>query len=195
MGVGMKKTWMVSIVSTVTLLSFTGNAGAEGQAWFYLGRSYTDQFLLEDMTTFGGSIGAFGRIVGVEFALEYSPVKDFQVGALDFGASLTNVMGNLVVQIPIGDFYPYGTIGYGVLIGRANLDELPEEFLGNFGTLNFGFGGKIFFSDHVGVRLDYRRFAVQTGDEAPDLTLPFTDIQIEASPDLNRLAGGVTFRF
>jgi hypothetical protein len=104
-------------------------------------------------------------------------------------------MGNLVVQIPIGDFYPYGTIGYGILIGRADDESLPEEFLGNFGTLNFGFGAKIFFSESVGIRLDYRRFAVQTGDEPPDLTIPLTDIQIEASPDLNRFAGGVAFRF
>lgn len=191
----MRKTGSLIILLTATLLSATEDARAEGQAFFFLGRTFTNQLLLEDMTTFGGTVGAYGRVVGFEFALEYSPTRAFEVGALDLGASLTNIMGNLVVQIPIGDFYPYGTIGYGILMGRANLEPLPEKFLGNFGAFNFGFGGKIFFSDHVGVRLDYRRFAVQTGDESPDLAIPFTDIEIEASPDLNRFAGGVAFRF
>jgi len=191
----MRKTGSLIVVLTATLLSAAEDARAEGQAFLFLGRTFSNQFLLEDMTTFGGTVGAYGRIIGFEFGLEYSPARGFEVGALDFGASLTNIMGNLVVQIPIGDFYPYGTIGYGILMGRANLDPLPEDFLGNFGTFNFGFGGKIFFSDNVGVRLDYRRFAVQTGDESPDLAIPFTDIEIEASPDLNRFAGGVAFRF
>ena len=191
----MRRTVSLIVVLTAALLSTTREARAEGQAFFYLGRTYTSQLLLEDMTTFGATVGAYGRVLGVEFGLEYSPTKSFEVGAIDLGASLTNIMGNLVVQIPIGDFYPYGTIGYGILMGRSNVETVPEEFLGNFGTLNFGFGGKIFFSEHVGVRLDYRRFAVQTGDEPPDLTIPFTSIEIEASPDLNRFAGGVAFRF
>ena len=191
----MGKTGSLIVILTATLLSSANDARAEGQAFLFLGRTFTNQLLLEDMTTFGGTVGAYGSIIGFEFGLEYSPTKGFEVGALDFGASLTNIMGNLVVQIPIGDFYPYGTIGYGILMGRDSLDPLPEDFLGNFGAFNFGFGAKIFFSDHVGVRLDYRRFAVQTGDESPDLAIPFTNIQIEASPDLNRFAGGVAFRF
>lgn len=191
----MRRTGSLIIFLTAALLSVTVEARAEGQASFFLGRTFTSQLLLEDLTTFGGTVGAYGSVVGFEVGLEYSPAQGFEVGAVDFGASLTNIMGNLVVQIPIGDFYPYGTIGYGILIGRADLDPLPEEFLGNFGTLNFGFGGKIFFSEHVGIRLDYRRFAVQSGDEPPDLTIPFTDIEIEASPDLNRFSGGLAFRF
>ena len=191
----MQRIGTLMVISMVVLLSGTEEARAEGQASFYLGRTYTSDFLLEDMTTLGATIGAYGGIVGFELGLEYSPTRAFEVREVDFGASLTNIMGNLVVQIPIGDFYPYGTIGYGILMGRADLDTLPEDFLGNFGTLNFGFGAKIFFSDSVGVRFDYRRFAVQTGDEPPDLTIPFTGIEIEASPDLNRFAGGIALRF
>ena len=191
----MRRASVLWILLTTVLLSADKEARAEGQAYFFLGRTYASQLLLEDMTTFGGTIGAYGSVVGFELGLEYSPTKSFQVPGSDLGASLTNVMGNFVVQIPIGDFYPYGTIGYGILIGRANDDSLPEDFLGNFGTLNFGFGAKVFFSDSVGVRVDYRRFAVQTGDEPPDLTIPFTGIEIEASPDLNRFSGGVAFRF
>jgi hypothetical protein len=195
MEVGMAKTCVMSIVLIVSVMSVAENASAKGEASIFIGRTYTSALLLENMTTFGGTVGAYGGVVGVEFGLEYSPVSGFQVPFVDFGASLLNVMGNLVLQIPIGEFYPYGTVGYGVLIGRADLEPVPEEFLGTFGTFNFGFGGKIYFSESVGIRLDYRRFAVQTGDEIPDLEIPFTGIQIEASPDLNRFLGGVTFRF
>ena len=186
--------WVIALVLLLSVMSFTGTASAEGQASIYIGRTFTSALFLENMTTFGGTVGAYGGVVGFEFGLEYSPKSNFQVPFLDLGASLTNIMGNLVVQIPIGEFYPYGTIGYGVVIASASTD-VPNEFLGTNGAFNFGFGAKVFFSRSVGLRLDYRRFAIQTGDEDPDLGIPFTGIRIEASPDLNRFVGGVTFRF
>jgi opacity protein-like surface antigen len=192
--VKMKRRWAVGLLSAILLLSVVGKAQAKGEASIYLGRTYTKELLLNDMTTFGGTIGAFGGPLGFEFGLEYSPTSGVSLPSVDLGASIMNIMGNLVVQIPIGQFFPYGTIGYGVFIGRSDID-LPEEFLGTHGAFNFGFGGKIYFSEHVGIRLDYRRFAIQTGDDTPELRVPFTNIRIDTTPNLNRFMGGVTFRF
>ena len=187
--------WALALVLLVSVMWPPETADAEGQASVYLGRTFTSGLFLETLTTFGGTVGTYGGVVGFEFGLEYSPKASFQAPFQDVGASLTNLMGNLVVQIPIGQFYPYGTIGYGVVIGNGGL-EVPDESAGaHNAAFNFGFGAKVFFSRSVGLRLDYRRFAIRTSDEDPDLGIPFTGIRIEASPDLNRFVGGVTFRF
>ena len=110
----MMRKWVLALAVTMSALFFTGNAYARGEASIYIGRTFTSALFLENMTTFGGTVGAYGGVVGFEFGLEYSPSSNFQVPFLDLGASLTNIMGNLVVQIPIGEFYPYGTVGYGV---------------------------------------------------------------------------------
>ena len=196
----MMRKWVLALAATISAMFFTGNAYAGGEASIYIGRTFTSSLFLENMTTFGGTVGTYSRVVGFEFGLEYSPKSNFQVpfldlGDLDLGVSLTNIMGNLVVQIPIGGFYPYATVGYGVIIASA-LSDAPDEHRGTNGAFNFGFGAKVFFSRSVGLRLDYRRFAIQTGrDEDPDFEIPFTGIKIYDTPDLSRFVGGVTFRF
>ena len=63
------------------------------------------------------------------------------------------------------------------------------------GAFNYGFGGRVFFSEHWGVRVDWRRFALQTEDEAPELYIPLTNIQINTTPKINRFAIGVAYRW
>lgn len=194
----MKKTWTALTVATMLFLGGAApSAHASGEASLYWGRASVDQFFLPSMNTFGGTVGAFAGIVGLELGLEYSPITSFQVGPIGLGASIFNVMGNLVVQVPAGPLVPYGTVGYGAFIGRAKLDvagAIDEEFLGTIGALNYGFGAKVFFTEHVGARVDWRRFSVQTSD-VPDLTIPFTNVQIDTSPDLDRFVVGAAFRF
>jgi hypothetical protein len=170
------------------------NAEAAGEASLYFGRTGVSDLKLENMNTFGGSVGAFGSFVGLELGFEYSPTTNFAVGPIELGASLWNFMGNVVFQIPIGSFYPYGTVGYGVVSGRADFD-LPQGFVGKVGAFNFGFGGKLYFSDHIGIRFDYRRFALQTSDDNPELEIPLTKIRIDTNPDLNRFMVGAAFRW
>ena len=97
-------------------------------------------------------------------------------------------------RYPLVSSTPTERLATALVIASVGSD-VPDEFLGTNGAFNFGFGAKIFFSRSIGLRFDYRRFAIQTGDEDPDLGIPFTGIKIEASPDLNRFVGGVTFRF
>ena len=184
------------LVSSVILWGLgMGEAAASGEASLMAGRSFVGDFRLEDHTNFGGTLGAYSGPVGVEFGVDYLPVTDFAVGSAGFGASLWNLMGNVIVQIPIGPIVPFGTVGYGAVIADADTGPGNDDFLGTFGALNYGFGGKFFFSDPVGVRVDYRRFAVQTGDDEADLRIPLTDERIETDPDFDRLMFGVVFRW
>lgn len=191
-----KKTAIVGFGLIAFSVLASGVAEAAGEGSFFLGRLYSGDFLLADRTAVGGTIGAFAGPIGFEFGVDYAPTAEFQVGPRGLGASLLNLMGNVVVQIPIGRFVPYGTVGYGALIASAdNAPPGAEDFLGTFGALNYGLGGKIFVSDRVGVRVDYRRFAVQSDRDEPRLHIPLTDTRIDGDPDLDRLTAAVIFRW
>jgi hypothetical protein len=168
-------------------------AEAKGEASFMLGRSFVDELLLEDKTSFGATVGVFSRVVGFEFGFDFMPTSDFTVPGVDLGASVLNLAGNVVLQAPLGEFYPYGTVGYGALFANASRDLDNDEFLGTFGAFNYGGGVKVFFTDNVGIRVDYRRFAIQTDVDDPDLEIPGIDINTE--PDIDRFFVGVALRW
>lgn len=181
---------------TILLTAGAGAAYADAEASLYLGRTSASGLALENMTTFGGTIGAFSPVIGVEFGLEYSPTTSFDIGPIEAGANILNAMGNLVVQIPAGPVLPYGTIGYGAIVANTNVSDWPFDFLGKTTwAFNFGLGAKVYFSEHVGLKVDYRRFALQTGEKEDELRIPLTNITIETNPDLNRLVVGATFRW
>ena len=190
----MRKKSLLGLITVIVLLVNVAEADAAGEASIFYGLTSTGDVLIEDMTTFGGTVGAYGGFIGFELGLEYSPTSTFQIGNIEAGASLLNFMGNVVVQVPLGPFIPFGTVGYGVVSGNPSID-VPEGFIGTVGAFNFGFGGRLFFSDHVGVRVDWRRFALQTDDEAPEFYIPFTDIRINTTPKLDRIAVAVAFRW
>lgn len=191
----MKSKIYVCLVVVFLVAGAGTSAFADGQASLYFGRAGTDLVPVMDFSTYGGSIGIFAGVVGAELALEYSPVAGFDLGFANLGASMTNVMGNFVLQIPIaGSFQPYGTVGYGALIGSAGLDPFFVE-RGTVPALNFGGGAKFFFSDNMGVRVDFRRFSVQADDLLPEVEIPFTGIPVSLEPNINRFTAGVAFRF
>ena len=192
----MRRVVTLGYVVSALLVVGAGTANASAEASIYLGRTSATGLVLENMSTFGGTIGAFSKIVGIEFGLEYSPTTSFDIGPIDAGASILNVMGNVVFQIPAGPVLPYGTVGYGAIIANINVSDWPFDFLGGtVGAFNFGFGAKIFFSQSFGLRVDYRRFALQTGDGDSELRIPLTGITIDTNPDLNRFVIGAAFRW
>jgi hypothetical protein len=190
----MKRKSLLGSITVMVLWMCAAEAHATGEASFFYGRSSTNDVGIENMKTFGGTVGAYSKFVGFELGLEYSPTSSFQVGEIEAGASLMSFMGNVVLQIPFGPVIPFFTVGYGVISGNPNID-IPAGFLGTVRAFNFGFGGRFFFSEHVGVRVDWRRFALQTEDEAPELFIPLTDIRINTTPKINRFAIGVAFRW
>jgi hypothetical protein len=189
-----KLKWALVIVVSV-LIAWPHRAEASGEASFLLGRSFVDSLRLEDKTSFGGTIGFFSHFVGFELGIDYMPTSDFDIPGVDLGASVANLTGNVVIQAPLDDFVPYGTVGYGAFFANASGVLDTSEFLGTYGAFNFGLGVKIYFTEKVGIRIDYRRFAIQTDEDDPSLEIPVGGIAINSEPDVDRFMAGVVLRW
>jgi len=173
----------------------SSDAEAKAEASLMLGKTFVEELRLEDKTSFGATIGVFSRIVGFELGFDYMPTSNIDVPGVDLGASVLNFAGNVVLQAPLGEFYPYGTLGYGALFANASGDLSNDQFLGTFGAFNYGLGLKMFFHENVGIRVDYRRFAIQTDVDDPGLVIPIVGDEINAEPDIDRFLVGVALRW
>lgn len=160
----------------------------------------------EQRAVFGGSLATMGSgIFGLEFDFGYAP-NFFQLteGGADFeffdvNSSITTLMGNVIIGVPIGGtsgagVRPYVTGGIGLMRGSVQFENLFEDISSNDLAVSFGGGAHVFFSDALGVRGDVRYFrGLQNNDD--DGSLPeFTDFGLE---DFHfwRATIGVTFRF
>ena len=86
-------------------------------------------------------------------------------------------------------------MGYGGFFANASGDLATDDFLGTYGAFNYGFGIKMFFHENVGIRIDYRRFAIQTDVDDPSLEIPIAGIEIDAGPDVDRFVAGLALRW
>lgn len=168
---------------------------ASGEASLLIGRAFVGSLELRDRTSFGGTVGFFSHFVGFELGVDYMPTSDFQLPGIDLGASVANLTGNVVVQAPLDDIVPYGTVGYGAFFANASGDLDTSEFLGTYGAFNFGLGVKVYFAENVGLRIDYRRFAIQTDQDDPGLVIPVGGIAINSEPDVDRFMAGLALRW
>jgi opacity protein-like surface antigen len=171
------------------------DAAAEGEASFMVGKTFVDELRLQDKTSFGATVGVFSRVVGFELGFDFMPTSEFDIPGVDLGASVLNLAGNVVLQAPLGEFYPYGTLGYGALFANASGDLATDEFLGTFGAFNYGLGLKMFLHENLGIRIDYRRFAIQTDEDDPGLEIPVIGEEINAEPDIDRFFVGLALRW
>jgi opacity protein-like surface antigen len=111
--------------------------------------------------TYGITAGAMGGgIIGGEFDFGYSPNFYGDAGGLG-GSNLLNLMGNVVIGIPIGGqrgsgVRPYVTGGVGLI--RSSVDGPLEDDTISNSDLGYNLGGGVmgFLGDHVGVRADLR---------------------------------------
>jgi len=110
----------------------------------------------------GTQVGAMGKgIIGAELDLGWSP--SFFGSTSDFGNnSVIDVMGNLIVGLPIGGtrgagIRPYATAGLGLLRTQIDGGTIATVSSSNndFGW-NAGAGVMGYFSDHFGLRGDVR---------------------------------------
>lgn len=209
--------------ATLVLLFVTGMAKPASADWLftpYLGINFSgaantidvDDFdeAFEQRVNFGGSFaGMTSGIFGFEVDFNYTP-NFFQLteGGEDFeflnvDSSLTTVMGNLVLGIPIGGttgggVRPYVTAGAGLMRANIEFDDLFENLSTNDLAVNFGGGVHVFFSDNVGLRGDLRYFRglEQRDDDEPLEDDDFLDEDFGLEDfDYWRATIGVTFRF
>ncbi len=110
----------------------------------------------------GMQVGAMGKgIIGAELDLGWSP--SFFGSTSDFGNnSVIDVMGNIIVGLPIGGtrgagIRPYATAGLGLLRTQIDGGTIATVSSSNndFGW-NAGAGVMGYFSDHFGLRGDVR---------------------------------------
>jgi len=143
---------------------------------------------------FGVTAGGMGAgIIGGEFDFGYSP--SFFGTSNDFGSNtVIDVMGNLIVGIPIGGttgggVRPFVTGGVGLIrtqIDGGRLFNVSSSVSDNQFGFNFGGGVMGFFSDHFGLRGDIRYMRVFSGD-------PINGIDL-GRLNFTRLSMGVVFR-
>ncbi len=187
---------MLSAMAMSLLAAAPASAQVDGLVTPFIGVA-TDTPTDENRTVYGAAVGFTGRVVGFEVDFGYAPnfyelEDDF--GELDSEGSVTTVMGNLLVAVPLGRLRPYGTVGAGLM--RSNLDFF--DFFDDISSNDFGvnYGGGVMFdlNDRIAVRGDIRQFRSVDNEDVDD------DFPEPGDLDLGdfkfwRATGGVTIRF
>lgn len=146
------------------------NARAEGYVSPWAGVNFAGGGIDNGRGAFGVQAGGMGGgIFGGEVDFGYSP-SAFGTQT-DFGNnSIINLMGNVIVGVPIGGTYgagfrPFVTGGIGLI--RTQIDggsTFNVRAADNNWGWDLGVGAMGFFNEHVGLRGDLRYFRDMTGD-------------------------------
>jgi opacity protein-like surface antigen len=151
----------------------------------------------ENRTVYGGSIGATSSVVGFEFDFGYAPnfyelEDDF--GELGSSGSVSTLMGNVLVGLPLGRIRPYGTFGAGLMRSDLNVFDVFDDLDRSDFGINYGGGIIAFLTDNVGIRGDIRQFRSLQNDDLDDNFPEPTDFDL-GDFTFWRVTAGVTFRF
>jgi opacity protein-like surface antigen len=144
---------------------------------------------------FGAAVGFMGGgVFGIELDVAYTN-KFYGEGAMLADNSLLTVMPALILGVPVGGqrglgIRPYATAGVG-MVRRTLESSGVNVFDGSDLAYELGGGLMGYFSDHVGLRADYRYVRNFQVDE-----LSFTDIDLtQGAFDFSRASLGLLFRF
>jgi len=151
------------VTGAMALVFAPMQARADGFVAPWIGTSFGSGSNIDNgRTTFGVTAGAMGAgVVGGEVDFGYNP--SFFGTKNDFGNNtVINLMGNLIVGVPIGGTHgpgvrPYVTGGVGLLRSQIDGGTLTNVSSSNnmFGW-NAGAGVMGYFAQHVGLRGDLR---------------------------------------
>jgi hypothetical protein len=160
----------VLAIAAAALIYAPVNAHAEGYVSPWAGVNFAGGGLDNGRGSFGVQAGGMGAgIIGGEVDFGYSPSAFGTQN--DFGNnSIINLMGNVIVGIPMGGTYgkgfrPFVTGGLGLI--RTQIDggsTFRVASSNNNWGWDLGVGAMGFFNDHVGLRGDLRYFRNMTGD-------------------------------
>jgi opacity protein-like surface antigen len=172
-------------VSPFLAVNFGGDAGG----------TFNNNVRDRGRTTVGGNVGFMGGgIFGLELDVAYT--KNFYgEGAIVGDNSLLTVMPAVILGIPVGGqqgpgLRPYATAGVGMIRRTLNVSGF-DVFDGSDLAYNLGFGVMGYFSDHVGLRADYKYFR---NFEVDDASLTNIDFH-RGTFHFSRAGIGVLFRF
>src|SRR5436853_1261837 len=154
---------VVMLAATVALVCAPTQARADGYVSPFIGVNFNNNSG-NGRANFGVNAGGMGAgVIGGEVDFGYAP--SFFGNQGQYGSYyVMDLMGNLIVGIPVGGTHgagvrPYGTIGLGLL--RSQITGGPNGLIpitNNDVGLNAGAGVMGFLSDHVGLRGDVRYF-------------------------------------
>ena len=172
-------------VSPFLAVNFGGDAGG----------TFNNNVRDRNRATFGANVGFMGGgIFGVELDVAYT--KNFYgEGAVVGDNSLLTVMPAVIVGIPVGGqqglgIRPYATAGVGMIRRDLSISGF-DVFDGSDLAYSLGFGVMGYFSNHVGLRADYKFFRNFEVDEVGLTNIDFH----RGTFDFSRAAIGVLFRF
>jgi len=187
---------VVLAAAAAALIAVPSQARAEGYVTPWVGANWGSS-INNGRAAFGVNAGAMGNgIVGGEVDFGYSP--SFFGTRNDFGGnSVIDLMGNVIVGVPIGGTYgasvkPFVTGGLGLLRTQVDGGTLANvQNSNNMFGWNVGAGVMGYFNNHVGLRGDIRYLR---GFE--DLKTGNTVIDLGGNNQLSfwRLSGGVVLR-
>jgi len=185
------------LASAAAIVLAPVQARADGFVTPWVGSAFGSN-IKNGQTTFGISAGGMGGgIIGGEVDLGWSP--SFFGTQSDFGNNtVMNVMGNLIIGVPVGGQHGAGVRPYvvgGVGLIRSQIDGgsltnfAPAQSTNMFGW-DAGAGVMGYFSDHVGLRGDLRYLRATS-----DLTTNVRSIDINGDRlHFWRASIGVVFR-
>ncbi len=179
------------LVLLLTCVAICSNALAQTEIEGFLGvydpGTELNQADFDRGVAMGFRVGhSFLAVLGTEFSYTAAAGLQDRLGTFDENIHLLN--GNFLVQLPVGGFVPFGTVGFGSIIGQTDTSFKIRSAW----TWNAGGGLKIRnIAGPVGVRFDVRYYAIPDGIEV--FALP---------PDLNRqnfnlmeVSGGILLTF
>jgi len=149
----------------------------------------------KNTVSYGGSIGWMGAgAFGFEVDFGYAPDFWDSNEVTTVGGNVLDLMGNLMIGIPLGGQHGFGVRPYvvgGVGLLRSRVDDAEGFFDVNENSFGIDAGGgvMIFFSNSVGIRGDFRYFRALHNSSKDELDLSL------GSFDFYRATGGITFRF
>lgn len=183
------------VTGAMALVSAPMQARADGFVSPWIGSAFGSN-IHNGRTTFGVNAGAMGAgVIGGEVDFGYNP--SFFGTENDFGHNtVINLMGNVIVGVPIGGtrgagVRPYVSGGVGLLRSQIDGGTFTNVSSSNnmFGW-DAGAGVMGYFADHIGVRGDVRYLR---GFE--DLNTGVTSIDVNANQlHFWRASIGVVFR-
>lgn len=142
---------------------------------------------------FGVSIGMMGPVFGFEEDISWA--KDFFGRAPNVDNSVFTLMSNLLIGIGVGPVQPYFLVGAGLIRPHASSDLRKFDTKNNSLGYDLGAGVNGYFSRHVGIRGDVRRFHALQDMNIPLLGDIVDQIFVTRKLDFWRASVGLSLRY